>query len=280
MSDIMNKPKDTSLETSKRYNEEYATKLLDKYLKTKDNSLLEPLIKVNFGLIYYVFSKMHIDYNVVQDEMLSYAYEGLLIAIKRYKPEKGKFSTYAYQYIHGYILKFFANKSLLESNFYFKFLNYKRRIEKKYDQKLEENIFLVDEILNLMVDEKVLPLKKYNARKQEILAYIPISLYEKNLSLIDDNSLYNETNHLIVREKLDNLLSVFGPRNKEILKLYFGFYDNSPLKVKEIASLYNLSETRIERIIKVSLRILEENYGDILLSLKDMLDDDYSLTFK
>ena len=144
----------------------------------------------------------------------------------------------------------------------------------------EENIFLVDEILNLMVDEKVLPLKKYNARKQEILAYIPISLYEKNLSLIDDNSLYNETNHLIVREKLDNLLSVFGPRNKEILKLYFGFYDNSPLKVKEIASLYNLSGTRIERIIKVSLRILEENYGDILLSLKDMLDDDYSLTFK
>lgn len=179
----------------KHYNETYATKLLEKYLKTEENSVLELLIKANLGLIYYVFSKMHIDYNVVQDEMLSYAYEGLLIAIKRYKPEKGKFSTYAYQYIHGYILKFFAKKSLLEGNFYFKFLNYKRRIEKKYDQKLEENIFLVDEILSLMVEEKALKLKKYEIKRQEVLCSMPISLDTLNSSLIDDNSLYNEANH-------------------------------------------------------------------------------------
>ena len=264
----------------KHYNETYATKLLENFLKTKDNNLLELLIKVNRGLIYYVFYKMHIDYNFVQDEMLSYAYEGLLIAIKRYNPEKGKFSTYAYQYIRGYILKFFAKESLLESNFYYKFLIYKRKIEKKYDQKLEENIFLVDEILSSMIEEKVLTLKKYSVRKQEILCSMPISLNTLNSTLIDDTSLYKETNHAIVKNKLEKLLSVFDSRNKEILKLYFGFYNNSPMKVKDIAVLYNLAESTIQRIIKVSLKFLEENYLEILLSLKEMLDDDYSLTFK
>ena len=109
---------------------------------------------------------------------------------------------------------------------------------------------------------------------------MPISLNTLNSTLIDDTSLYKETNHAIVKNKLEKLLSVFDSRNKEILKLYFGFYNNSPMKVKDIAVLYNLAESTIQRIIKVSLKFLEENYLEILLSLKEMLDDDYSLTFK
>ena len=131
-----------------------------------------------------------------------------------------------------------------------------------------------------MIEEKVLTLKKYSVRKQEILCSMPISLNTLNSTLIDDTSLYKETNYAIIKNKLEKLLSVFDSRNKEILKLYFGFYNNSPMKVKDIAVLYNLAESTIQRIIKVSLKFLEENYLEILLSLKEMLDDDYSLTFK
>lgn len=53
-----------------------------------------------------------------------------------------------------------------------------------------------------------------------------------------------------VRSELEKLLSVFGSRNKEILKLYFGFYNNSPMKVKDIAVLYNLAESLFKELLK------------------------------
>jgi len=86
---------------------------------------------------------------------------------------------------------------------------------------------------------------------------------EKDGLLLED-TLYNENENIVynyerketvlyVREILDEL----NDRDKKIIKLYFGFY-NQTYNQKEIALIFNLNQNYVSRLIKKTLLRLRE----------------------
>ncbi len=78
----------------------------------------------------------------------------------------------------------------------------------------------------------------------------------------DDKDLIKESEndeiYLIIRQVVENL----PERNKEIIKLYFGFYDNKVYSQTEIAKKFNLSRSHISMLISKTT----EKIGKILES--------------
>lgn len=65
----------------------------------------------------------------------------------------------------------------------------------------------------------------------------------------------------IIRKTVDNL----PDRDSEIMKLRFGFYDNKCYTETEIASMFDLSQSYISRLIKRNLKIIENKMYELQL---------------
>lgn len=78
----------------------------------------------------------------------------------------------------------------------------------------------------------------------------------KHEEIISDNKDYinQQLDKIIVHQELNEL----NPRDKEIIMLYFGFYDRKYTQ-KEIAKIMNLSSSSICKSISNSLQILKTN---------------------
>ena len=70
---------------------------------------------------------------------------------------------------------------------------------------------------------------------------------------IEENYVKQEVN-----EKVRKALETLKERDQEIVKLYYGFYDNKTFSLKTIASMYHISRTGITKILKKSLKILHD----------------------
>ena len=85
--------------------------------------------------------------------------------------------------------------------------------------------------------------------------------------LTDDYNLEEENEkteiYKIIREVVNNLQN----EDKEIIMLYFGFYNDHPYTQKEIANKLNISQSYVSRIIKKGLIYIER-----LLVKKDIIE--------
>lgn len=82
----------------------------------------------------------------------------------------------------------------------------------------------------------------------------------------DDDMVENyETKELY--DVIRNLINEFDDREKEILILYFGFYNNKRLTQRELAIKYNISQSYLSRILSRLLKQIE-------LRLKEIYSED------
>lgn len=76
---------------------------------------------------------------------------------------------------------------------------------------------------------------------------------ESNIKFIQDEE------SLILTKKVESILSFLRERDAEIVKAHFGIGREAPLELEEIAELFGLTTTRINQILRNSLKILRES---------------------
>ena len=126
----------------------------------------------------------------------------------------------------------------------------------------------------------------------EILMYLrKLKKYENDISL-DTNSFYdkngdeikpvnilldstdiiidyeNKEIYSIIREIVENL----PDKDREIISLYFGFFNNKRLNQREIADLYSVSKAYISRIITKNLKKIRKD-----LEKRDIIEKKYKV---
>lgn len=245
-----------------------------RYKQTNNQKLREEIIEENMRLVKYVLYKYPIFTNVNLEELKSYGYEGLILALENYDINFGyAFSTYAISYIRGYIASG-INEILLgkKDHFYTDVLIAKNAIEKDAGLTIWDDPNLIDDIVDLLVvSGKVTDniLSKDAAKRKIVSLFLGnISLNEEeNMEqltsedyLVDSHDYAEEVMNLMFKDHLLKMLDVLSDREKDIIKLWSGFYDGEPKSLSEIAKIYDVSVSRIKQIKEKALIKLRNPY--------------------
>ena len=124
---------------------------LNLFYKTRDPILREELILHNMRLVPYFAWRYAAFYGIDIHELESYGYEGLMIAVDRYDPNRfSKFISFAKSYIKGYlssgVQEIFTNK---KNNFSNAYIQIKKIVESENATTLDESPELLEDIIEL-----------------------------------------------------------------------------------------------------------------------------------
>ena len=193
---------------------------------------------------------------------------GLIEAVSHFDTESNnKFSTYAVWWINQSIIKYFQDKSRLiripvnRSNELIK-------INKMIEEYNDKNILVdYDEIASELNLDR-------NAVLNIINISCPISSLDKTVNNDEDNNgskasindfiastlptavdlLEDEAN----KEYIESLLNEMPKRERDVLKLRYGFNKFGEMGLEDIGQIYNLTKERIRQIESKALDILRE----------------------
>lgn len=255
------------------------------YKQTKDIKLRDEIITDNMRLVGYVVHKYASSTNINRHELESYGNEALIMAVENFDVDKGyHFSTFAIAYIRGYILNGIQKEILgKKGNIYYDFVKCKTGVERQNGVSIEEDPYLIDNILDLLVksgkiknDEKS---KQAAKRKITALCLGNQSLDdEETVEELSSNGKLTDTQDYaeialdnISKEALRDALKILTPRECEIIKLRYGFYDNEPKTLSEIGKIYDISTERVKQVETKALKRLRQS--DIMGRLTEEYED-------
>lgn len=100
--------------------------------------------------------------------------------------------------------------------------------------------------------------KKYEVEQSFENEYFYDEYYDPTRERIDScespyDEIFKEDLYLKVRE----IINILPEREKEIIKLTYGFDNNIPLKQKEIAQLFNFDQSYISKLTKKTLKLIK-----------------------
>ena len=243
--------------------EEY--ELLRKIREDKDEDARHLLILSNLRLVISV-AKKSMGNGLLLIDLISEGNIGLIKAINKFDYEKGhRFSTYAVWWIKQSIKKAVINKG-----------RDIRIPSYKYEQLSKVNRTIMEYISEFGEE----PTTKYIADKTELKeskVVLLLNEFQDILSLnetIGDNifledvigasdnieeKIIKEDQLAEMRDLLDNILS---DREKEILELRYGLYDNKIHTLKEIGDMLSITRERVRQIEKKAITKLKLHFGN------------------
>lgn len=254
--------------------------LFQKYKKERSKEIRKQLIEANVNLVFVISSKYAKKFNLDINELNSYGYEGLILAVDRYDPDMtGNFSTLAIKYIEGYILKGIPIlQGFKKGQFYVDFVKARIEVEKSRGDILVDNPYLIDEILDFMIKNNNISCKDSDKYKCKVFISIPdlLDKYEDELVLTIDKIILNS----IFKDELDNILKKYLlPKEREVIKFLYGFSDDRYTSLRKVAKIYGCSFETIRGIKNEAFNKLRN--PEVLLSLKDWLElfdhDDFDI---
>ena len=202
----------------------------------------ENLIKENEWLIFEFVKRYSSSYNA--DDLYQAGSIGLIKAYKKYKENSlVKFSTYAYKYVLGEIVKCISDDRNIKVspdyiNIYKKYLNVKKLLTDKYNREVS-----FKEISNFMeIDEKTL------------LNIIESITFTKS---IEDDYNYGNDNRDEIDDKIliQNELESLNDFDKSLIQYrYFDGFSQS-----ETAEVLGVSQVKVSRCEKLILNKMKNN---------------------
>lgn len=258
-----------------------ALSMIKEYQKTKNPKLKENVILGNMRLVPYITYPFSLYYKIDKEELESNGYIGLLEAFESFDPKFGiKFSSHAANRIRYKVLERIEESyGFLHNSLFWKIMKCKSVIEEVEEETLEENLFLIDNILDFMVESgEMLPKVKKDYRTK-ILSIMPLPLddYIEDSNYSDDFSLYQSLDKTLLedaKELLENSLSTLKEREKKIIRLYFGLDDGKSKTLEEIGQILGISKERTRQIKEKALRRLRQPLR--LDRLKYFKEEDFS----
>ena len=249
-------------------------------LQENDPEAPELIFKANAKLVPFVAKKLYPaiadNASMDMDDLISAGNLGLLKAIFRFDPSKGfRFSTYAYHWIFSFIERTIANEAnpvrlpVHMQEKIRKLKNLEKSTESKQGRELtikeKENlarkVFVSDQEYN-----------NYNQCRSVTDTVSLNSLVSRSSGDDSDTELIDfvgnddrmcpeqEYYHAALREEMDNALNKCLPkRNRDILRMRFGFDTGRPMTLEEIAAQYGITRERVRQIEAKSIRILRRD---------------------
>ena len=210
------------------------------------------------------------------EEIEQYGYEGLINAVDHFNLAKEKdFYIYAGACIKGYIKRRIRGSlnGAIPINLCASIFVAKSKIEKEAGLKLEEDDSLVEKLVDLMIEWKIVNDKFRLYYIQAINLIYKNESIEKILENGEDiySNKHTDDDLNLERERFLSLLKKLKSRQQEIIKLHYGFDGNDIHTFDEISKMKNLSREGV-RYYEVSAmdKIMQTS---ISVRFKEMLDD-------
>ncbi len=243
--------------------EEY--ELLRKIREDKDEDARHLLILSNLRLVISV-AKKSMGNGLLLIDLISEGNIGLIKAINKFDYEKGhRFSTYAVWWIKQSIKKAVINKGrdIRIPSYMYEQLSKVNRTIMEYISEFGETPttkYIADKT-ELKESKVVLLLNEF----QDILSLnetIGDNIFLEDVIGASDNieeKIIKEDQLAEMRDLLDNILS---DREKEILELRYGLYDNKIHTLKEIGDMLSITRERVRQIEKKAITKLKLHFGN------------------
>ena len=243
--------------------EEY--ELLRKIREDKDEDARHLLILSNLRLVISV-AKKSMGNGLLLIDLISEGNIGLIKAINKFDYEKGhRFSTYAVWWIKQSIKKAVINKGrdIRIPTYKYEQLSKVNRTIMEYISEFGETPttkYIADKT-ELKESKVVLLLNEF----QDILSLnetIGDNIFLEDVIGASDNieeKIIKEDQLAEMRDLLDNILS---DREKEILELRYGLYDNKIHTLKEIGDMLSITRERVRQIEKKAITKLKLHFGN------------------
>ena len=243
--------------------EEY--ELLRKIREDKDEDARHLLILSNLKLVISV-AKKSMGNGLLLIDLISEGNIGLIKAINKFDYEKGhRFSTYAVWWIKQSIKKAVINKGrdIRIPSYKYEQLSKVNRTIMEYISEFGETPttkYIADKT-ELKESKVVLLLNEF----QDILSLnetIGDNIFLEDVIGASDNieeKIIKEDQLAEMRDLLDNILS---DREKEILELRYGLYDNKIHTLKEIGDMLSITRERVRQIEKKAITKLKLHFGN------------------
>ncbi|MGN0155218.1 MAG: FliA/WhiG family RNA polymerase sigma factor [Lachnospiraceae bacterium] len=239
-------------------------KLWEEYIKTKSEKLREQIIIEYVPLVKLVAGRlnMYLGYTVEYDDLVSYGIFGLIDAIDKFDYGKGiKFETYASLRIRGSILDQIRKMDWIPRSVRQKqkqIENVVAKLEKEKGAGLKDKDIANE--LGITVDEY---------RSWESMTNI------SNIASLDEfmeqgteggvkefrNTTYMEPEQAVDREEVKKMLmdalELLTEKEKKVVLLYY--YED--LTLKEVASVLEVSESRISQLHSKALEKMKKHLG-------------------
>lgn len=215
------------------------------------NTKLEDLIIKHENLIYSIINKYRGFYDL--DDLHQVAVIGMMRAVTNYKDNLNtKFSTYAYKYILGEVLKFVNdNRSFKVSKEYLQLEKQINKAREVLTQKMMRSPSNFELAIFLEIDEKIINQVDLVTSKMESLDKV-IMEDGKSLTLLDTIAS-NKNEHNIDNIYLYQELAKLEDEEKNLLKNRY-FLDKTQQETAEILGINQVQVSRNEKKILKKLK--------------------------
>lgn len=233
----------------------------------------EQLVILNQGLIYKMMQPYLKDYKSSKDDLISEGNIGLLKAIDRFDPKKGrKFSTFATPYIKGQLSAYASQKTRNVRIPQWKTASMRKLTKAETDLRNKKGREPRPEEAAEILGWSVEFVRELHALKNSERSMNAASTSEGEAEFIDllrkddDSSFWQEEFQRIQKEGVRVFLQDTLPKeglHKKVIKMRFGF-QGKPKSLPEIAGKLNLSYKKTKSIYFSSLEMLRRRRSHLM----------------
>lgn len=255
----------------KEKREAEAKVLWDAYLKDRSVENSNRLIEHYLYMVRQIVLRMSPMYNTTMrdyDDLVSNGVLGLIDAVQRFEPGRNiKFETYAPQRIRGAILDYMRSQDWIPGNMRKEIRKF-RTAQEELMMKLGHEPSPEELAAHLGVDQEVLNKISMNDYQSSVIHFESVmggQTYQAKfqepeaMEVVDDNKERMPEENMLEREaraRLAQMLRELPERDQMVLDLYY----NKELRLKDIAQIMGLTESRISQIHRTAIRKISSKY--------------------
>ena len=207
---------------------------LVKLSRAGDTCAREKLIK-NYLLLVVKIAREYMNMGVPLGDLINEGNLGLITATEKYDSEKGPFSTYSKYWIRQAIIRNCMHKKRIV------------RLPENISELMRTDRWKGLEYREISIDT---PTDEGNTMADDI----------PDTSSVDP---FHREDCAIMKNRVERILSFLHSRDADIVKACYGIDRDKPIDIIDAAELFNLSTTRINQILRSSLKKMRVSHNSL-----------------